>query len=151
MRKQWALRPRRGPWYPRLFEGRDYALYETLVQPYATRLAAHVRPDTLDLSWIPYTPSGVDLDPIRHIARDLDPIWPHQRYLQPIEWEVLRRVDGEAAARDLVDGLMGRHADGAPIITALWRWHVEPEMGQRRWAYDLRPTPAAVCPAERPQ
>jgi hypothetical protein len=64
-------------------------------------------------------------DPIRHIARDLDPIWPHQRYLQPIEWEVLRRVDGETAACDLVDGLVGRHADGAPIITALWRLHVE--------------------------
>jgi hypothetical protein len=117
--------PAQGSWYPRMFEGRDYALYETLMQPYATRLAAHVRPDILDLSWIPYTPSGVDLDPIRHIARDLDPIWPHQRYLQPIEWEVLRRVDGETAACDLVDGLVGRHADGAPIITALWRLHVE--------------------------
>ena len=63
--------------------------------------------------------------------------------MQPIEWEVLRRVDGETAACDLVDGLVGRHADGAPIITALWRLHVEGfVLFSRPWSgpYDLKGT-----------
>jgi hypothetical protein len=109
-----------------MFEGRDYALYETLMEPYATRLASQLTPASIDPSWIPYAPSGVDLDPIRRIARDLDPIWPHQRYLQPIEWELLRRIDGTTAVGAIVDSLVGHLADDdSPISEALWRLHVE--------------------------
>lgn len=72
---------------PRLFEGRDYGVYETLMEPYATRLAAHIRPEDLDLSSIPYFPSGVDLDATRHVIVDQDPVWPHHRFLTPEEWD----------------------------------------------------------------
>lgn len=88
-------------WYPPMFRGRDYALYERLLGPYATRLATDVPPTAIRPTWVPYAPSSIALDPVRRVAEDLDPIWPQRRSLSPTEWAVLHRVDGVATASDI--------------------------------------------------
>jgi glycosyltransferase involved in cell wall biosynthesis len=117
----------RAAWYPPMFEGRDYALYETLLGPYATRLAADLPPDAIQPDWVPYCPSGVALDPTRRVARDPDPVWPQQRSLTPLEWEILRQVDGNATVGQIAAALA---AAGPPVewpapTAALWRLHVD--------------------------
>src|SRR5205807_4638939 len=81
-------------WYPRMFQGRDYALYETRMEPYATRLAEALSPEAIEPEWVPYRPSPIEQDPDRRLARGLDPVWPHQSFLSPVEWAVLQRIDG---------------------------------------------------------
>ncbi len=110
-----------------MFGGREYALYETLLGPYATRLAADLPHAAIRPAWVPYCPSGVALDPIRQVAEDRDPIWPQRRSLSPLGWETLRRVDGAA---DIIRIAAALAADGLPVelpaLTAvLWRLHVE--------------------------
>ena len=114
-------------WYPRLFEGRDYGLYETLMEPYATRRAADVQPGDLDRSSIPYFPAGVDLDATRQVIADRDPLWPHQRFLTPEEWAVVQQVTGT----DPINALLARltrqdfHGGDAAVRLILWRLHVD--------------------------
>jgi len=113
--------------YPGMFEGSDYALYETLMQPYATRLAEHVQPEALHPSCIPYFPSDVHLDATRHIIRDQDPIWPHQRFLSLEEWEVAQQVVGTASVATITDTLARQHShtEGAAVRRLLWQLHVD--------------------------
>jgi glycosyltransferase involved in cell wall biosynthesis len=105
-------------WYPRMFTGTDYALYETLMAPYATRLAHDLAPEAIAPDWTPYFPSGIVLDPIRQLARNLDPIWPHQRHLTPAEWALITRIDGSTTVAEL-----DRHTPAAPSI--LWHLYIE--------------------------
>ncbi|HSH79277.1 MAG TPA: hypothetical protein VLA19_12190, partial [Herpetosiphonaceae bacterium] len=114
-------------WYPPMFQGRDYALYETLFAPYATRLAHTRSPAAIQRDWVPYAPADVILDPVRHIAYDGDAVWPHRRFLDPVEWEVLCRVDGIATVGHVVDGLTvaGAKVEVSMCIMALWRLAVE--------------------------
>jgi len=111
----WYGPPAAPSWRPALFGGRDYALYETLMRPYATRLAAELPAHAIAPTWTPYLPAPVALDPPRRFARSRDPIWPHARFLPADDFDVLRRVDGTASVAAL----------GASAAAALWRQHVE--------------------------
>ena len=109
-----------------MFQGRDYALYETLMQPYATRLARDLPPRSIGPDWVPYCPSGVELDPVRQTACDLDPVWPHRRFLSSLEWEILQRVDGAATADQITAAVAaGSTADREAVWDALWLLQVE--------------------------
>lgn len=118
---------RRQAWYPPMFQGRDYALYETLLGPYATRLAADLPREAIEPTWAPYCPSGVARDPVRRVARDLDPLWPRQRSLPPLEWEALWRVDGAATIGQIAAALAaaGPPVALAEVTAAFWRLAVE--------------------------
>ena len=118
---------RQRTWDPPMFQGRDYALYETLLGPYATRLATDVPHSAIHLTWVPYYPSGVALDPLRRVAEDHDPVWPHRRFLDPVEWEILRRVDGVATVGHVIDGVTvaGVAVDPPVCSMALWRLAIE--------------------------
>jgi glycosyltransferase involved in cell wall biosynthesis len=115
-------------WYPAKFQGRDYALYETMMQPYATSLAQELPPDALQPQWIPYAPSTLEFDPIRRLVRCLDPIWPQQRFLTTLEWEALYRVDGKGSVHQIA----GKISEGKPeaeslraLMPALWSFYRE--------------------------
>ena len=109
-------------WYPPMFAGRDYALYETLMAPYAARLAGDRSPATLDPGWIPYCPAPVTIDPLRRLAWDTDPIWPHRRFLAPLEWAIFQQLDGETT----IGALLADNASGQEgWREALWRLHLE--------------------------
>lgn len=84
-------------------------------------------PAAIHRDWVPYAPGDVILDPVRHIAYDGDVVWPHRRFLDPIEWEVLRRVDGIATVGRVVDGVTvaGAAVESSVCITALWRLTIE--------------------------
>ena len=107
---------------PPMFAGRDYALYETLMAPYATRLADNLAPGDLNPGWRPYFPAPVTLDPLRFLAWDTDPIWPQRRFLAPLEWTVLQQIDGETAISALI---AANTSDREAWLAALWRLHVE--------------------------
>lgn len=114
-------------WYPPMFCGRDYALYERLLGPYAKQLATDVPPAAIRPAWVPYAPSGVALDPVRRLAEDLDPIWPQRRSLSSAEWAVLRRVDGATTAGDIAAAVAAevQTADWPLVTATLWQLFVE--------------------------
>jgi glycosyltransferase involved in cell wall biosynthesis len=104
--------------YPRMFTGTDYALYETLMAPYATHLAHDLAPEASAPGWVPYFPSGIALDPMRQLARNPDPIWPHQRHLSPAEWAIFTRIDGSTTVAELT-------RDTPDARDILWHLYVE--------------------------
>ncbi len=114
-------------WYPPMFGGRDYELYETLMEPYARRLATDLSPVEIAPDWVPYFPSAVRIDPVRLVAQDLDPVWPHWRFLRRVEWEVLRRVDGATSVAEITETAAADLPDVDPMVVAavLWQLHVE--------------------------
>ena len=114
-------------WYPRMFEGRDYLLYETLMQPYATRRAEEIPAAALHPASLPYFASGVNLDAARLLIRDQDPIWPHQRFLSPEEWAVVQQVTGTASVQAIMETLAHQRASAgdAVVRTLLWQLHVD--------------------------
>ena len=105
-----------------MFAGRDYALYETLMAPYATRLAGDLSPGDLNPGWRPYFPAPVTLDPLRFLAWDTDPIWPHHRFFAPLDWTILQQIDGETAISALV---ADNASEQEARLAALWRLHSE--------------------------
>lgn len=114
-------------WYPPMYGGRDYGLYETLMGPYATRLATDLSPAAVEAGWVPYFPSEVRIDPVRLIAHDLDPVWPHRRFLRRVEWQVLRRVDGESPVARIAESASTDvpDMDLVAVAAVLWRLHIE--------------------------
>jgi glycosyltransferase involved in cell wall biosynthesis len=114
-------------WYPPMFQGCDYDLYEQLLGPYATRLATELPVEAIDPRSVPYLASSIALDPTRHVADDSDPIWPQRRYLSPLEWEALRRVDGTAAVAELAERIAasGTTVTPAALAATLWLLHVK--------------------------
>jgi len=114
-------------WFPTMFGGRDYELYETLMEPYAARIATNLSPLDIEGGWAPYCPSTVRMDLVRLIAQDLDPVWPHQRFLQPIEWEILQRVDSTRSVRQIIETTVADvpNLHSTAIVQVLWRLHVE--------------------------
>jgi hypothetical protein len=115
------------PWYPPMFQGRDYALYETLMESYATALATDLAPEAINPDWIPYFPTVIDLDPVRHLARAVDPVWPHHRFLPPKEWEIMCLVNGIRSIGEIVIALRREPAalNFESVARALWLLRVE--------------------------
>jgi glycosyltransferase involved in cell wall biosynthesis len=113
--------------YSRMFEGVDYALYEQMMRPYATRLAEEVTVEMVDADWIPYFPSGIQLDVVRHSARVVDPIWTLEQSLTARAWAVLCCVDGRLNVGQMAERLIAAGAvqQRTQVIIELWRLHIE--------------------------
>jgi glycosyltransferase involved in cell wall biosynthesis len=114
-------------WYPPMFRGRDYALYETLMAPYATRLAHQLPADRIRPDSVPYRSFDIECDRDRHLARNLDPVWGHHAFLRSREWHVLQQVDGVADVNRIVTALTREGSSFAPteVTEALWWLHME--------------------------
>jgi glycosyltransferase involved in cell wall biosynthesis len=109
-------------WYPPMFQGRDYALYETLMHPYASRLAGE---DHLPANWlacVPYFSSPVRLNALRHLIESDDPLWPHRQFLPFAAWEVIRHVDGHDTIEEIA---MQSSCSPDACIAVLWAAYVE--------------------------
>jgi hypothetical protein len=106
-----------------MFQGRDYRIYERLMEPYATRLSSDLAQDQIRADWIPYWSSKPTLDPVRHRISDDDPVWPHSMFLRPVEWEVARSIDGQTPVGQLRDqAIAGGWAIDEPTIQAVFRY-----------------------------
>ncbi|HZR39742.1 MAG TPA: glycosyltransferase family 4 protein [Ktedonobacteraceae bacterium] len=119
----WYAHDQANRWYPPMFQGQEYELYETLMQPYATRLAQDVAPEAIKPEWVPYFPSAVKLDSVRLLASNEDPIWPHRQFLTPAEWGILCMVDGCCSVQEIAT--CGTDADFTTCVTTLWRLYLE--------------------------
>ncbi|WP_199616398.1 glycosyltransferase family 4 protein [Paenibacillus alkalitolerans] len=109
-------------WYPPMFQGREYELYEILMEPYSTYLAEKWEMDFIHPEQVPYFPSPVVLDSTRLLISNEDPIWAHRRFLLREEWEVLKYVDGSRTLKEIAE-LSGN--DLSVCITILWVTYVE--------------------------
>ena len=109
-------------WHPSMYQGRDYELYETLMQPYATRLAYE---DQLFANWlasVPYFPSPVRLNAIRRLIESDDLLWPHRQFLTAHMWEVVQSIDG----RHTVEEIATQSGCGFDTCMAvLWAMYIE--------------------------
>ena len=88
-------------WEPPMYEGRDYEIHEALLGPYASAAAADVEAADLRAESIPYPASPWHLDHVRRLLSDLDPVWPHRRFVPPGDWEIVTRIDGHATVADV--------------------------------------------------
>jgi glycosyltransferase involved in cell wall biosynthesis len=110
-------------WYPPMFQGEAYTLYETLMQPYATQLAQEMQPDEIEAQWVPYFPSTMKVDSLRQFLSDEDPIWPHRRFFTRPEWEVIRWIDGCHTVAAIAQESLGGNMD--ICTTLLWKLYLE--------------------------
>lgn len=102
--------------YPRMFTGDDYALYETLLSPYASGLAAALEPGAIEDTWVPYFPAGIARDPAGHGARFPDPIWPQECRPGDAGWKIIAKIDG----RVTIGGLVRAFPDARPLLRDLY-------------------------------
>jgi len=112
--------------YPRMFQGEDYALYEILMTPYASRQATALGWDEIALEWIPYPSPYLQWEPTRRMINDAHPIWPNRLFLDTMAWDLLMLVDGKRSVEQIVMELATPHAyDAHAIRQVLWRFYVE--------------------------
>jgi glycosyltransferase involved in cell wall biosynthesis len=109
-------------WYPPMFQGKDYKLYETLMQSYATGLVQDGNPNDIKEDWIPYFPSPVKLDSIQFLIINEDLIWVHRKFLTSSEWEIVKLVNGTNTIEDIV---ASSKCDNTICISVLWSMHLE--------------------------
>jgi len=109
-------------WYPPMFQGQEYEIYELLMRSYATRLATALDSTTIDHSWIPYFPSALARDPLRQMVSNVDPIWPHRRFCGADDWKVLQQVDGRHTVEEIA---RGAELDLETCQAILWILYVE--------------------------
>jgi glycosyltransferase involved in cell wall biosynthesis len=112
-------------WYPRMFQGRDYRLYETLLGPYATYHASSTPARAIGASWVPYVVAGMRLDPVRHLIIDQDPIWPQHQLLPNLAWEILQLIDGITPVDALIARLSIQQYTAMEVRTGIWRLYVD--------------------------
>jgi glycosyltransferase involved in cell wall biosynthesis len=109
-------------WYPPMFQGRDYTLYETLLGPYATDRASSLSAQAIDATWVPYIASGIQVDPVRRLVEDHDLIWPQRRFLQPFEWDILQLVDGSTSVEQIINILRTQHQDPSDDVRTILQY-----------------------------
>ncbi|MBO0792049.1 MAG: glycosyltransferase family 4 protein [Ktedonobacteraceae bacterium] len=105
-------------WYPRMFQSEAYALYETLMQPYATQIVQET--DVIQPGWVPYFPSPVTLDPLRRLMVSEDPVWPHRRFLSAAAWEIVQGIDGECTAQEIAQIAGINYAECTEVLRELY-------------------------------
>jgi glycosyltransferase involved in cell wall biosynthesis len=115
---------RRRRWYPPMFQGRDYRLYEILFGPYATYHAASLSARAIHGSWVPYV-AGIQFDRVRRMIQDQDPIWPQRRFLPALAWDILQLVDGMTPVDQIIARLRTQHYTPRDVRTGLWQLYVD--------------------------
>ena len=112
-------------WYPAMFSGTDYRLYERLFASYATYQATTYSADAIEGPWIPYNPSGIDVDALRQVIVTQDPIWPQHQDLDPLRWALVQAADGAATMDDLISRLAAQGYSADAVRTGLWQLWVD--------------------------
>jgi hypothetical protein len=134
-------------WYPPMFQGRDYQLYEILIEPYATYHAASIPARAISGSWVPYIVAGIELDALRQMVTDLDPIWPQRQFLPPVTWDILHVVDGVTSIDQLVTSLSAQRYSQAEVRAGIWQLYVDGIIMLKR----ANPPEAASRPIHAPR
>jgi len=109
-------------WYPPMFEGKQYELYEKLMQPYSTRLAEELQIHSLSENSIPYFTSSVRFDTTRLLVISEDPVWPSRRFLSQNEYSMLSLIDGK---RTLSNILAMTGIELATCIISVWNLYLD--------------------------
>lgn len=112
-------------WYPPMFQGREYRLYEILFESYATCHAASLSARAIHGSWLPYAVAGVEFDRVRHLILDQDPIWPQRQFLPALAWDILQLVDGRTPVDQIIASLSAQQYTPRDVRTGLWRLYVD--------------------------
>jgi glycosyltransferase involved in cell wall biosynthesis len=134
-------------WYPPMFQGRDYRLYEILLGPYAAYPAASIPARAIGGSWVPYVVTDIQLDAVRQMIIDLDPIWPRRQFLPRLTWDILQAVDGVSPVDQLITRLSPRQYTPAEVRAGIWQLHVDGIIMLKR----AKPPEAASPPAQTPR
>jgi hypothetical protein len=112
-------------WYPPMFQGRDYRLYEMLLGPYATYHATSLPARAIHASWVPYAVTEIQFDRVRQLIIDRDPIWPQRQFLSALAWDILQVVDGVAPVEKIIARLTTQHYTPKDVRTGLWHLYVD--------------------------
>ncbi|MFL5800459.1 MAG: glycosyltransferase family 4 protein, partial [Roseiflexaceae bacterium] len=96
-------------WYPPMFQGRDYHLYEMLMGSYATYHATSLPARAIYGSWVPYVGAGIQFDRVRHLIIDQDPIWPQRQFVPELAWDILQIIDGTTPVDQIIARLSAQH------------------------------------------
>jgi hypothetical protein len=112
-------------WYPTMFQGRDYRFYEILLGPYATYQAASLSARAIHGTWLPYAVGGIQLDLVRRLIIDRDPIWPQRQFLSVLAWDILQTVDGVTPVDEMIARLSAQHYTAKDVRTGLWHLYVD--------------------------
>lgn len=106
-------------WEPPMYQGRDYEIYEALLGPYASMAATDVEAADLRADSIPYPASPWHLDHTRRLLSDLDPVWPHRRFVPAGDWEIVARIDGRATVAEVASAARVDEAEVRRVTTHL--------------------------------
>lgn len=109
-------------WEPPMYQGGDYEIYEALLGPYASVDAADVEAADLRAETIPYAVSPWHLDHGRRLLSDLDPVWPHRRFVPAGDWEIVTRIDGRSTVADVANAA---RVDVAEVLRVTTHLHQE--------------------------
>jgi glycosyltransferase involved in cell wall biosynthesis len=112
-------------WYPPMFQGRDYRLYEILLGSYATNQAASLPAQAIHGSWVPYAVGGIHFDRVRYLIIDQDPIWPQRQFLSEVAWDILQLVDGMTPVDQIIARLSAQHYTAKDVRSGLWHLYVD--------------------------
>ena len=125
-------------WEPPMYQGGDYEIYKSLLGPYASVAAADVEATNLRADTIPYPASPWHLDHARRLLTDLDPVWPHRRFVPAADWEIVTRIDGRATVAEVASAARVDEADVRRVTThlhhegfVLFRRHPQPSIDVR--------------------
>lgn len=112
--------------YRGMFQGHDYALYEQLIGPYASKLAAELKPEHIALDWIPYRVVPVQTIPARRLVIGQDPIWPTHTYLDELEWAVFSLTEQRISVAEIIRQIAASNieADSHAIVQRLCHLHL---------------------------
>jgi len=112
-------------WYPPMFQGRDYHLYEMLMGSYATYHATSLPARAIYGSWVPYAGAGIQFDRVRHLIIDQDPIWPQRQFVPELAWDILQIIDGTTPVDQIIARLSAQHYTPKDVRMGLWHLYVD--------------------------
>src|SRR4051812_9001422 len=108
-----------------MFQGRDYRLYEILLGPYATYHAASTPARAIGGSWVLSIVAGMQLDAVRHLVIDQDPIRPQRQFLPTVAWDILQLIDGVTPVEALITRLSAQQYPPTDVYTSIWHLYVD--------------------------
>lgn len=106
-------------WESPMYQGGDYEIYKALLGPYASGAAENAEAADLRADTIPYPASPWDLDDTRRLLSDLDPVWPHRRFVPAGDWQIVTRIDGRATVAEVAIAARVDAAEVRRVITHL--------------------------------
>jgi len=74
---------------------------------------------------VPYIVAGIQLDAMRHLVIDLDPIWPQHQFLPTVAWDILQLIDGVTPVDGLITRLSAQQYTATDVRAGVWHLYVD--------------------------